>query len=431
MWLEAVRGCPIFVDSADDVPLVWFQVAIRGGAAADPVDLEGFTNHAMQLARYGAGHRGRSALDEALDTVGASLDAVVARDYSALSGLCLARHLDAVVAIAADILARPLMHEDEHDRLLAETALALDDLRDDDSSLATRYFDRHCVPGHPYARAVWGTAASLGKIELAEARQAYRRALVPANLVIGFAGDVAPARARALAQRLVADLPDGSPPAPQLAWPSASPGRRLIVVDKPERSQTQVRIGHPTPRYGTADALALTFIEIIFGGTFTSRLMQEIRAKRGWSYGAGCQMLRSRAAHWLRVYLSPAADVTPEALALTMELFEELAAHGITDEELGFARDYLLGSAPFHRATPRQRLQTAVRNEIFDLPRDYSDRLPERVESVTLAAIEQARAAWLRPSEALTVLVATADTMVPRVENLGLGPVQVLAHDSY
>jgi zinc protease len=423
------RGCRLIVDASDDLPLVWFQIAIRGGSAGDPPEREGFVHHTIVLARRGAGALDRAALDEELDALGASLSVSVDRDAARLSGLCLARNLDRVVEITADVLARPRMEESEHVKLLRETRMTLDEIRDDDSELVTRFFNRHCIPGHPYGRTVMGTETSLARIALEDVRSAYRRLVVPENLVIGLAGAVSPAQAHDIAGRLVADLPGTpAPPLPVVAGPPAPAGRRIVVVDKPERSQSQIMLGQLGPRYGTREALGVIAIETAFGGTFTSRLMQEIRVQRGWSYGAGASLQRSRGAHWFRMHLAPSAEVTPDALALTWSLFADVAAHGITADELEFTKTYLGGSLPFRVATARQRVRVAVQNEICGLPADYVHTLPAEIGRLTLDEVCEAARAWLHPDDCLAVVVATADTMLPRLEALPHDSIEVVPY---
>lgn len=423
---------PLFVESAHDTPLVTLTVVADAGAASDPEGAEGFLGHVAELARRGAGDRDRAALDAALDALGAHLDVSVGRDSVSLQASCLARNLDALVSLCADVLARPRFDEDEHEQLRRETGYELDELRDDDGSLAHRYFNRHCAPGHPYARTALGTESSIAAFRHADVRPAYRRLFCRARVAVGFAGDVTRARAEALAERLTGELPEGGDGDPRAAWDGTRPsGRRILLVDKPGRQQSQLVLGHVGPRYGTDDFTALLVAETAFGGMFSSRMTQEIRVKRGWSYGASCRLMKARLPHWVRMTLAPAAEVTPDALALTVSLYESLREDGLTAEEVDFARGYLTGSLAFARATARQRLRAALRDHLYGLPPGYADRLPERLAALDAAAVEAALERCVRPEDLRIVVVATAADMRARLEPLELGPLEVVPYDSY
>ncbi|HSK04395.1 MAG TPA: pitrilysin family protein [Kofleriaceae bacterium] len=433
MTAPAPAAAPVVVvEPSHDTPLVWFDVAIRGGAAADPIGVEGLHRHAALLARRGAGGRDRAELDETLDAYGAALDISLSRDAVTLSGLALSRHLDAVVDLAADVLAAPRFAEDEHARLLRETPQVLDEIRDDDSALATRWFDWLCCPGHAYGRTSLGTEASLARIERAAATGLWRREVVAGNLVIGLAGDVDDATAARVVQRLVERLPAAPRPAIAHDVPArAAPGRRTILVDKSDRTQAQIRIGHLSARYGVADTPALAIAEAVLGGMFSSRLMQEIRVKRGWSYGAGCSLRRSRLPHWFEIWMAAGIDVAGPAVALTLDLFADYAANGPTDEEVDFARSYLVGAMPFHVATARQRMQLAVRDAVFELPAGFTARLPEALGALSAGDVRAACARYLLPDAAVIVAVTTADQARTALESAGAGELTVVDHDAY
>ena len=432
-------GPVVIVEPSSDTPLVWFDVSIRGGASMDPLGVEGLHRHAALLARRGAGRRDRAALDETLDSLGAALEVGVSRDAVTVAGIALSRHLDEVVDLAADVLAEPRFSEDEHARLLRETPQVLDEIRDDDSALATRWFDWLCCPGHPYGRTLLGTASSIGRFERAAAIDLWKREVVADNLVIGLAGDIDDAAAARVVERLTGRLQraasavDASPQPPaSLAIPTPSvPGRRLILVDKSDRTQAQLRIGHLSVRYGGPDTAALAIAEAVFGGMFSSRLMQEIRVKRGWSYGAGCALRRSRLPHWFEIWMAAGIDVAGPAIDLTLGLFADYAAHGPTDDEVDFARSYLIGSMPFHVATARQRMQLAVRDAVFDLPVGFTARMPEALAALGAGDVRAACARNLRPDEAVTVAVTTAEQARGPLADAGAGALTLVDHDEY
>ncbi len=424
--------CDLHIEPSADAPLVWIEVAIRGGAAADPFGLEGLHRHAGLLARRGAGGRDRAAFDDALDRMGAAIDVGVGRDSTTLSAVTLTRNLDDVVGLCADVLAAPAFAELEHERLRRETPQVLDEIRDDDGSLVTRWFDREVAPGHAYARTSLGTATSLPRLELSLARASWQREVVPDNLVIGVAGDVDEATARAIADRLTERLPRQAPPTPpDVGGDDPPPGRRLVLVDKAERTQAQLRLGHLGPRFGAEDTPALVLLETGFGGMFSSRLMQEIRVRRGWSYGAGCHLRRSRGRHFLEMWMATGIEVAGEAVKTTLDLYSDLAAHGLTADETALARSYVVGSMPFHQATARQRMQLAVRDAVYGLPAGYTASLPAQVAELGSTDVARAAARWLRPDAVVTVAVSTADVARDALAAADAGPVTVVAHDAY
>jgi zinc protease len=423
----------VIIEASPDTPLVWFDIAIRGGSSTDPLGIEGLHRHAALLARRGAGSRDRHQLDETLDSLGAMLDVSVSRDAVSVSGLALSRHLDAVIELAADVLADPRFSEEEHARLLRETPQVLDEIRDDDSALATRWFDWLCCPGHPYGRTSLGTETSLKQIERSAALALWKREVVPDNLVIGLAGDIDEATAARCVQRLISRLPAGSR-VPDLAAPASVTerrGRRVILVDKPDRTQAQIRIGHVALRYGHPDTAAIAVAEAVFGGMFSSRLMQEIRVKRGWSYGAGCALRRSRLPHWFEIWTAAGIEVCGPAVGLTLELLAEYAANGPTDDEVDFARSYLVGAMPFHVATARQRMQLAVRDAVFDLPAGYTSNLPEALSQLTASDVRAACTRNLRPEDAVTVAVTTAEQAEKGLAAANAGSMTIVDHDEY
>lgn len=423
----------VIVEPSLDIPLVWFEVAIRGGAAADPRGMEGLHRHAALLARRGAGELDRRALDDKLDALGGSIDVGVSRDAVTVSGLAPTEHVDRVAALAADILAAPRWANDEHARLLRETPQVLDEIRDDDSALATRWFDWVCSPEHPYGRTSLGTASSLAAIDRAAAIASWQREVTVDNLVIGLAGDLGDGAADRLVTRLTDRLSRGGgglPPAVADAAPR-NDGRRIILVDKAERTQAQLRIGHLSIRYGDPDTAALAIGEAIFGGMFSSRLMQEVRVKRGWSYGAGCALRRSKLPHWFEIWTAAGIDVAGQAVGLILELFADYAANGPTDDEVEFARSYLVGAMPFHVATARQRMQLAVRDAVFELPAGFTARLPEQIAQLPGREVREACRRCLAPERAVTVAVTTAEAARNGLERANAGSLTVVKHDEY
>jgi zinc protease len=265
---------------------VAITVAFRSGASMDPPGKEGASKLAFRMLRRGSRTRTAKDIEDELDRLGAELSTEVSVSMAAVHGQVIERNVGPFVDLLASLMAEPAFPEDELERLRRETLAELIDARDNDRSLAQQAFRRAVFQGHSYARGATGTTKSVGALTPDDVRAAYRTHFVQGNLAMGFSGDVGAAGARVLAERLVAGLAVGPAVPDNVVEPEKIPGRRLVFVDKPERTQTQILIGGLGTSPHDPDHIPLSVANAIFGGSFTSRLMSEVRSKRGWSYGA-------------------------------------------------------------------------------------------------------------------------------------------------
>lgn len=421
----------ILVEEQHDLPICEVQVIVRTGGVADPVGKEGLARHAMELIRRGAGGRSRAEVDAAFDALGVQVEPHVHHDGIGLAATCLERNLERTVALLGDVLLRPRLDEDEHARLVREDLAGLDEMRDDDPSLCSRFFDRLALAGSPYGRTGLGTEASLAGLTRDDTAAWVARNVVRDNVIVGFAGDVTGARAEALAAATFGALPDRPAPPDPIYTPPVRGPRRTFIVDKPERAQSQILIGHPAPPASHPDQLAMSLASTAFGGTFTSRLMREVRVKRGWSYGVSIRTARTRGGHSVRMRVFPAAEQTPDTMALVLSLWEEVVDGGLSAEEVAHARGYLEGSWAFDIDTPGERLDRRVETLLQGLPADWVDTFVPRLRALGVDEVNAAlRRSW-RPREAVCVLTATAETMLPRLDPAVVGPVEVVDFQSY
>jgi zinc protease len=425
---------PLVVEENHDLPIARLTVTALTGAIADPADRPGEAAFAAELARRAAGGRSRADLDVALESLGAELDVHADFDSITWDLEVLARNLQPAVALLADVILRPDLPEEEAEKLRRENHAALDELRDDDSSIARRFFARQLFGDHPYGRPLWGTDASIDLLGVESARRWLARSLASGNLLFGAAGDVDPAELSSLLQRRFGALRPGGAPAACPPDPAFPEGLRLLLVDKPERTQSQILLGHPAPRWADPDFLPLSVAATAFGGTFTARLMTEVRVKRGLSYGASARLGQGRGARSLAVTVFPSLDQTPETLALVLRLWREWIDHGLTDDEIAFARGYLASSFAFHVATPEDRLDLALALRVCDLPLDYAHTAVRRIQAVTVGEVRDAMARRLRPNDLAITIVTTANALRPmlsRQKDLPDLEIETLPYDSY
>lgn len=429
------RAPLVFVEEAHDLPVVLVQASLRSGSAWDPPGREGLARMTVEMLRRGAGGRSRAEIDETLDRLGADIGASAGADSISLTGHVLKRNLEPFLAVFSDVLCAPDFPENEVEKLRREMLAALDEMREDDHDLCSRHFARHLYGDHPYGRSSLGTEASIAAITNGEIRDFYLTHFADANMIIGLSGDVDDATAAA-AKRAVARLGHRpAPPAIPLVDPPVPAGRRLLLVDKPERTQTQLLIGHPAPRWGTPEYDALQVATTAFGGTFTGRLMTEVRVKRGLSYGAYATLHGGRGRGHLDLWVFPSAKDTIETLALVLGMYDDLASRGLAEDEIAFARRHLVGHFPLAIETPERRLSYRTDLEICGLPADYLSRYRDRISSVTPAAVADAVQRYVTPRHLAVTLVATAAAVAPEIEEarerLALDEVRAVKYDSY
>ena len=410
----------IIVEENHDLPLVRLVVALRSGAGDDPPGQGGLTSFASTLLARGAGGRSRADLDLAFDALGGALEVTCDCDATFFEVTVLRDRLEPALSLIADALIRPELSHVEAEKVKRELAAALDELGEDDRSLAHLNFDRAIYGEHPYGRSALGTAESVALLDVDAASAWHRLRVSTGQMVVGLAGAVEHAEATALISRYLSDLPRSERlPLERYPAPPTRTGMRLTVVDKPARTQSQILLGHPGPQWGTDEFIALQVATCAYGGAFTSRLVSEIRSKRGLSYEVSARIGQGRSRHPFMLHVCPSLDQTVETLELVLGLHAEWLDKGITKDELRFAQGYVANSFAFSVATPEDRLEMRAWIELCGLRADHAARFPERVRAVTLEETQRAIAA-LRASDPEICIVSTADELLPRLERAGL-----------
>ena len=421
----------IFVEENHDLPLARAQLSLCVGGADDQPGDDGLTNFTTDLMARGAGGKSRAEIDAAFDALGCNLDIGSEFDSVTFEVTVLKAKLDAALALMADVVLRPDFLDLEAEKLRRELRAQLDEMRDDDSHLARRFFQRQLFGGHPYGRSILGTEKTFPRLNPARARDWHKRSVVTGNVLFGVAGEVDAAEANELWVRHFAALPEGKATATERPAPKRREGRRVVIVDKPERTQSQILLGQPAPRWADDDFAALQVAVTAFGGTFTARLMNEVRSKRGLSYGASARLGQGRGQRGLVMHVFPSLEQTPETVELVLRLHREWVTDGLSDDEVEFAKGYLANSFAFNVATPEDRLDLRLAVAISGLPADHPDTYVSRIRQVTPEEVRRAMKQHLDPEALEVCIVSTAEELQPALESAGVRVDEVVPFDSY
>jgi zinc protease len=379
-----------FVETSHALPIVSVAIALRSGSAHDPQGKEGLARVAARMLRRGGGGKTADQIEDAVDSLGGEFGADVATSSTSIHFEVIRRNLEPFVELISRVLAEPSFDKEELGRLIRESQSEIVEVRDNDRALASRAFRRTLFANHPYGRRIGGTIDSLGAIRAEDVRAHYAKHFTRNNALVAVSGDIDEKESAVLVEKLFARLPAGEAIADPVEEPKPIRGRTLVFVDKPERTQTQMVIGGLGTHSHDADHFDLMLGNTVFGGTFTSRLMAEVRSKRGWSYGASSGMRVDRRRESLTLWTAPAATDAPACLGLELDLLKAIRESGITAEELAFAKNYLHRSHAFEIDTARKRVHQKLEEDLTELPAGYYASYLPNIGKATLEGVNAA-----------------------------------------
>lgn len=404
---------PVLIHLEDQrLNLVFFEILVHGGSWDDPSGMEGLADlTALNLLR-GTAHRSYSAIMDGFNDIGASVDVASHREYITISGDFMPRYRHVFAGIMSEILSSPSFPAGEFKK---EKALALEDIRNlvnDDSELARHHFYRYLYGDGRDGRPSGGFYRTVSKLGVQDCRDYYRTHFVRGNVVVVLSGAITPDEAAQFLDTVTGQMEPG----PCLVAPSLEPvvqnAGRLLIVDKPGRTQAQVVMGHSSISWSCPELFGILVGNTAFGGNFTSRLVTEIREKRGWSYGVSSGISAGRDSGTLTMRFFPETrDVAP-AVELAGRLFSECAAGGLREDEVESAVNNLVRQYPFRIETVRKRADEEVADLIFRRPAGLSSRFVEKVSAQTPASVNHALGLHFRPSDLASVVVGDSAALL-------------------
>ncbi len=371
------------------VPLTTVRVLVKGGLESDPADMAGLASMTAELLRRGTKTRTADQFSEELDSLGATFSAFADRQSTILSTEFLSKDAAKALDLLADAALRPVFPETEVTKALNERIDASRARKDSPGQAIGVYFQSFFFgPGHPYGRPA--DEISLKRITRAAIADYHARMYAGRNLIVVAAGDFDSASMRAALEKAFGGVPAGS----AYAWKkSEAPGgaRRLLLVDKPDATQTYFWIGNPGITRTHPDRVPVWIVNTLFGGRFTSMLNDELRVNSGLTYGAGSSVDEDRLTGAVAIHTYTRTDATEKAMDLALDILKRLREKGISAGQLASAKAYLKGRFPTQTLETADQLASVLGElELFGLGRGEIDDLFSRIDSVT---VEQANEA--------------------------------------
>jgi zinc protease len=416
-WTQP-SGAQVWLVESPAIAMLDVQIDFDAGSRRDPPAQAGLASVMADMidkglqARGGAPALDENALSEAWADLGAQFGAGASADRMnfSLRSLTEPDLLDKAVALAARQIAEPAFPEPVWQRERERLNAAIRESNTRPATLAGRAYMQAVYGTHPYGYEA--TEATLARISVADMRAAHAAGVVACRARISMVGAVTRMQADAIAARLLSRLPQAPcaslPPLP--AVPEVQPLVEAKEIRIPfDSAQAHVLIGQPGFKRADPDYFALTVGNYILGGGgFVSRLTNEVREKRGLSYGVSSHFSPGLHAGSFTVALQTRPDQAAQAVALVHEVVKDFVANGPTGAELQAARDNLIGGFALRIDSNRKLLGNIAGIAWNELPLDYLDTWTQQIGKVTVADIKAAFARKLQPQKMVTVILGAA-----------------------
>lgn len=378
------------------VPLVGFRVMVNGGAEAEPANLAGVATVTAQLLRKGTAKRTADQFSEELDFLGGTFQSPEATQSpaSVITAEFLKKDFDRGLDLVSDAVLHPSFPESEVSKLLSQRIDASKSAKDNPQSAIGLYFAAFFFgPNHPYGRVP--DENSLSRIHRDDIAAFHASNYCGKNLIVIVTGDFDPAEAASKIRDAFGNVVSGTaftaktpPPGGRdaAALESLHPSpTRLLLVDKPDATQTYFYIAQPGIDRTNPDRVKLMLVNLVFGGRFTSLLNEALRVKSGLSYGATSivQQPRMPGATIMASYTK--TETTEKAIDMALDVLKQLREHGLTADQLSSSKAYMKGTLPTQRLETTDQLATVLGDmAIYNLGKGDIDDLFSRIDAVTL-----------------------------------------------
>jgi zinc protease len=368
-----------------EVPLISFSAVVRAGAVMDPVGKEGIASVTAGLLRKGTKSRSADQISQELDFIGGQLGAGAGSDSSGIFAEFVKKDLAKGLDLLSDVMLNPSFPPDETTKLLKQRLDGVKSSKDQPSGVIGQYYNAYLFGKHLYARPAGGDETSLAVITRDDVVKFYESSYVPGNTILAVVGDFQTAEMEKLLTDRFSAWPAKA--VTPLRVPDAPPvtGKRLLLIDKPDSTQSFFRIGNVGISRTNPDRVGIEVVNTLFGGRFTSWLSTELRIKNGLTYGAG-SFFDERAARGPFVINSFTPNATTErCIDLALAQLKRLHDTGLTEEELKSAKAYIKGQFPPTIETSDQLANLIATLQFYGLDEGEINSFYGKIDAMTLA----------------------------------------------
>ena len=399
-------------------PAVTMRLLIRAGTSSDPKAKLGLAHLVASLLDQGTKSKSAEQMNDEIDFIGGAMGAGAATDLTFCNMVVMKDSFEKGMRMLSELARQPAFAAAEIERQRQQMLSGLQVSLEDPEYIANSVFDRLVYGFHPYGMPTNGTTETLGSLTREDLVAFHRRHFAPNNAILAIVGDVTAEEAFATAKKVFGDWEKKDLPVDKFVQPP-DPTRRVIVVNKPDSVQTEVRVGHLGIPRMHPDYMAVNLAIRILGGEGSNRLHQVLRTERGLTYGAQANMDTLKDAGDFEAETNTRSEATGEVLKLIVDEFWRIQRERVNERELGDAKAYLTGSFPLTIETPESIAMQVVNVLFYGLPLEHLQNFRDRVNAVTVDDIQRVARALLRPDRLSIVLVGNAAAFASQLRGIG------------
>lgn len=396
-------GINAWVVEEPSIPFTALEIRMRGGTSLDLPDKRGAVNLMMALIEEGSGDMDARAFQTKLDALAASFTFRAYDDSMSISARFLTENQDEVLDLLHQALSSPRFDQDAIDRVRAQVLAGIASDEKSPNTIASTYFDSAAFAGHPYATSPDGTVESVNSLTQADMFDAYRNTLTRDEIYVSAVGNVTADQIGPMLDKLLGDLPSEGQEQPPYVEFGLGGGVTVIPFETP---QSVALFGHEGIKRDDEDFFAAYILNEILGGAgFESRLMNEVREKRGLTYGIRTYLVpKFHAEMWIGQVAS-SNETIAEAIQVTRDVWADIAENGVTQDELDSIKTFLTGEYPLRFDGNAEIADIMVGMQMIGLPADYVVNRNDYIEAVTRDDVNRVAQEYLRPEDLRFVVV--------------------------
>jgi len=410
------NGLRVIVARSSDLPLVTADLTVKTGAWADPAGLAGAVGMTAGMLTEGTATRSAQDIARQTEALGATLSAGGAMESSSVTLSVMPDKLDAAVAIMADVVKHPAFKPAELER---QRQLALDSLSveyQEPGALAGFAAAPVVFGGTPFGHVAGGTPASIAKLQPADLTRLHATYFRPDNAVLVLTGDIDAQAGFALADQAFGDWKAPATPLPAQPVVTPRPAPRAIAIDLPGTGQAAVSVVKPAIARNDPNYYPGIVANTVLGGGYSARLNQEIRIKRGLSYGATSSLSARRTTGAFVARAQTKNESAPQVLDLIRGEMTRLAQAPAGEDELKARKSVLIGSYGRELATASGLADVIGTLALYGVPLDEIAAYTGKVEAVSGAQVRDFARASLDPAQASVIVVGDARSFAPALK---------------